>query len=83
MLCAGLLPAHTRLGVWGVEVLLTAGFFLFPKTLRRSVLAWLANHPLSDLKFFAFIFILIPVQTLFAYNWLVLPQYVNRAFAGT
>jgi len=23
------------------------------------------------------------VQTLFAYNWLVLPQYVNRAFAGS
>jgi len=44
---------------------------------------WLRNHPLADAKFAFFIFCLIPVQTLFAYNWLVLPQYVNRAFAGT
>jgi len=44
---------------------------------------WLRNHPLADLKFACFIFCLVPVQTLFAYNWLVLPQYVNRAFAGS
>lgn len=44
---------------------------------------WLRNHPLADLKFACFIFSLVPVQTLFAYNWLVLPQYVNRAYAGT
>jgi len=42
----------------------------------------LANHPLSNLKFFFFIFALIPVQTLFTYNWLVLPQYISRAFDG-
>jgi proton-dependent oligopeptide transporter, POT family len=46
-------------------------------------LHWLKNHPLADGKFSFFIFCLIPVQTLFAYNWLVLPQYVNRAFAGS
>jgi proton-dependent oligopeptide transporter, POT family len=46
-------------------------------------LHWFRNHPLADAKFSFFIFCLIPVQTLFAYNWLVLPQYVNRAFAGT
>ena len=46
-------------------------------------LHWFKNHPLADAKFAFFIFCLIPVQTLFAYNWLVLPQYVNRAFAGT
>ena len=44
---------------------------------------WCRSHPLSDPKFSCFIFCLIPVQTLFAYNWLVLPQYVNRAFAGS
>jgi proton-dependent oligopeptide transporter, POT family len=44
---------------------------------------WLRHHPLADARFACFIFSLIPVQTLFAYNWLVLPQYVNRAFAGT
>jgi len=43
---------------------------------------WIANHPLADNKFFFFIFALIPVQTLFTYNWLVLPQYISRAFEG-
>jgi len=43
---------------------------------------WLARHPLSDAKFSFFIFALIPVQTLFAYNWLILPQYINRAYSG-
>ena len=43
---------------------------------------WLANHPLSDAKFFFFIFSLIPVQTLFTYNWFILPQYINRAYEG-
>ncbi len=49
----------------------------------ERLLNWLRNHPLADPKFFAFIFCLIPVQTLFAYVWLILPQYVSRAFAGT
>lgn len=44
---------------------------------------WLRNHPLADPKFSFFIFALIPVQTLFAHNWLTLPQYVSRAFAGS
>ncbi len=44
---------------------------------------WIRNHPIADAKFAAFIFCLIPVQTLFAYNWLILPQYVSRAFSGT
>ncbi len=44
---------------------------------------WVRTHPLMDMKFTFFIFALIPVQTLFAYNWLVLPQYVDRAFAGS
>ena len=43
---------------------------------------FLARHPLADLKFFFFIFALIPVQTLFTYNWLVLPEYISRAYAG-
>lgn len=44
---------------------------------------WLKNHPLADAKFSFFIFCLIPVQTLFAHNWLTLPMYVERAYAGT
>lgn len=54
-----------------------------PKGFLPGVLHWLKNHPIADAKFAYFIFCLIPVQTLFAYNWLVLPQYVNRAFAGS
>jgi len=47
-----------------------------PFELRR----WFREHPLRDTKFSFFIFILIPVQTLFAHQWLTLPQYVDRAF---
>jgi hypothetical protein len=60
----------------GVVVMWTL-FALIPKTGR-----FLARHPLADAKFFFFIFALIPVQTLFTYNWLVLPQYISRAFDG-
>jgi len=38
------------------------------------------DHPFRDLRFTFFIFILIPVQTLFAHNWLTLPYYLDRAF---
>jgi POT family proton-dependent oligopeptide transporter len=41
---------------------------------------WLQSHPLWDGKFAFFIFVLIPVQTLFAHNWLTLPLYIERAF---
>jgi MFS family permease len=43
---------------------------------------YLKNFPLRDVRFMYFIFILIPVQTLFAHNWLTLPQYTSRAFGG-
>jgi POT family proton-dependent oligopeptide transporter len=37
-------------------------------------------HPFRDKRFSFFIFVLIPVQTLFAHNWLTIPYYLNRAF---
>jgi proton-dependent oligopeptide transporter, POT family len=40
------------------------------------------EHPFRDPRFTFFIFILIPVQTLFAHNWLTLPYYLDRAFRG-
>lgn len=43
---------------------------------------YLKNFPLKDGRFLFFIFILIPVQTLFAHNWLTLPLYTSRAFEG-
>ncbi len=48
-----------------------------------SILNWLKTHPLADPKFAFFIFALIPVQTLFAHNWLTIPMYVERAYRGT
>jgi proton-dependent oligopeptide transporter, POT family len=51
-------------------------------SLIPATACWLARHPLADGKFFFFIFALIPVQTLFTYNWLILPQYINRSFDG-
>jgi proton-dependent oligopeptide transporter, POT family len=50
--------------------------------LKEKMKYYLKNFPLRDLRFLFFIFILIPVQTLFAHNWLTLPQYCNRAFTG-
>jgi len=48
-----------------------------------SIMHWLKNHPLADARFSFFVFALIPVQTLFAHNWLTLPMYVERAYQGT
>ena len=53
-----------------------------PESLVHRVLNVVRTHPLRDPKFSYFIFCLIPVQTLFAYNWLILPQYVERAYRG-
>ncbi|MBN1482433.1 MFS transporter [candidate division KSB1 bacterium] len=41
------------------------------------------THPFRDVRFMFFIFILIPVQTLFAHNWLTIPYYLRRAFVGS
>ena len=38
---------------------------------------------MADPRFAFFIFILMPVQTLFAHNYLTMPLYVKRAYAGT
>ncbi len=62
--------------------LLPVYILLLPATRREKVVQWIALHPLSNVKFAFFIFALIPVQTLFTYNWLVLPQYISRAFDG-
>lgn len=51
-------------------------------TAREKLQYYLKNFPLTDVRFMFFIFILIPVQTLFAHNWLTLPQYTSRAFDG-
>ena len=52
-------------------------------TFTGKIVNYVKEHPCRDPKFTFFIFILIPVQTLFAHNWLTLPLYIDRAFAGT
>lgn len=49
---------------------------------KEKLKFYLKNFPLKDRRFMYFIFILIPVQTLFAHNWLTIPQYTSRAFSG-
>jgi MFS family permease len=53
-----------------------------PDNFRDKIAYYLKNIPVKDARFMFFIFILIPVQTLFAHNWLTLPQYFSRAFEG-
>ncbi|MDP4116564.1 MAG: MFS transporter [Bacteroidota bacterium] len=53
-----------------------------PETLKEKFKYYFKNFPLRDKRFLFFIFILIPVQTLFAHNWLTLPAYCKRAFTG-
>lgn len=49
---------------------------------KEKMIFYFRNFPLRDLRFLYFIFILIFVQTLFAHNWLTIPQYTSRAFEG-
>ena len=51
------------------------------KGLMAGVVDWFKNSPLSNARFMFFIFALMPVQTLFAYQFLVMPQFVTRAFS--
>jgi len=49
---------------------------------KEKLIFYMKNFPLKDLRFLYFVFILIFVQTLFAHNWLTIPQYTSRAFEG-
>ena len=51
--------------------------------LKEKIKYYIDNFPFRDLRFLFFIFILIPVQTLFAHNWLTIPMYCERAFQGS
>jgi proton-dependent oligopeptide transporter, POT family len=53
-----------------------------PRTRWSAALVWLKQHPLANARFAFFIFCLIPVQTLFAHNWLTMPQYVARGYSA-
>lgn len=79
--CGLLAPKPLGFALAAAMAALVALLAAAPGPVRKANL-WLANHPLADVKFFFFIFALIPVQTLFTYNWLILPQYLERAFDG-
>ena len=71
------MPVQYKMHAVGIIAAVWLLLVLIPDSRR-----YIARHPLADAKFFYFIFALIPVQTLFTYNWLVLPQYISRAFEG-
>ena len=75
-------PDPVRWWLAAIVVALPMLIAISPGTMRARVLGWVSTHPLADAKFFFFIFALIPVQTLFTYNWLILPQYISRAYHG-
>jgi POT family proton-dependent oligopeptide transporter len=64
--------------VWTYGLLFVCGAAALWEFLRKR-----PDHPFRDLRFVVFIFSLIPVQTLFAHNWLTIPYYLDRAFTGT
>ncbi|MBN1561986.1 MFS transporter [candidate division KSB1 bacterium] len=57
--------------------------FLFTVLSIWEFLRHRPSHPFRDARFMFFIFVLIPVQTLFAHNWLTIPYYLKRAFVGS
>jgi POT family proton-dependent oligopeptide transporter len=65
-----------------IVLLIPVVLSLLPAKNKQSTLNWIVSHPLANSKFFFFIFALMPVQTLFTYNWLILPQYISRAYEG-
>ena len=79
--CVYFMPSPADYIVWTILAVAIITMFLVPAW-GKSARIWLANHPLGNTKFFFFIFALIPVQTLFTYNWLILPQYLERGFEG-
>ena len=78
-------PSALRFQAWLLD---GGGLYLILGVLFVVLLGWRVlrlrpDHPFHNGTFTFFIFILIPVQTLFAHNWLTLPLYIDRAFAGT
>ena len=72
--------------IFGADLTIDVAFILSVIMVVVAITEYLRKrpyHPFRDKRFSYFIFILIPVQTLFAHNWLTLPYYLNRAFEGS
>jgi hypothetical protein len=77
-------PTSTSMKLFGMRYGVPLGLvILFTILLIVLMLKKRPDHPFHNGRFVFFIFILIPVQTLFAHNWLTLPYYIDRAFGGT
>ncbi|MBI5382137.1 MAG: MFS transporter [Opitutae bacterium] len=50
------------------------------RPLGVRVRSYLTDGPFSNARFLFFIFMLLPVRTLFAHQWLTFPEYILRAF---
>ncbi len=77
---------QSNFSLFGINISFDLFFFLSALGFVVCIYEFLKNrpfHPFRDKRFTFFIFILIPVQTLFAHNWLTLPYYLDRAFAGS
>lgn len=75
-----------NINLLGINIHIDLLFILFIFMGILTVINYLKErpwHPFRDKRFTFFIFILVPVQTLFAHNWLTLPYYLDRAFQGT
>lgn len=48
--------------------------------LAQRLKTYFAGGPFSNPRFIFFIFMLLPVRTLFAHQWLTMPQYILRAY---
>jgi MFS family permease len=48
--------------------------------LGQRLRAFFGGGPFSNPRFLFFIFMLLPVRTLFAHQWLTMPQYILRAY---
>ncbi len=76
------LAAHqwiNQLGTFGIAI---AAAIVLSVAAIAEYMRHRPDHPFRDARFTFFIFVLIPVQTLFAHNWLTLPYYLDRAFRG-
>jgi dipeptide/tripeptide permease len=52
-------------------------------TLGARLKVFFTEGPFSNARFIFFIFMLLPVRTLFAHQWLTMPEYILRAYPST
>ncbi len=76
-MCAGLTLVYLVVHLVGFPR--DAGGPVKVEAAAREKISW-RDHPLADPRFLYFIFILLGVRTLFAHQWLTMPDYVTRAY---